>query len=535
MNMTDKSINRGNNFLAAALYKLVPIIFLIIGIYVFFGPIITSKFDYIWADDCDGLYQMYIYEHIYLFLKHESPHLSLFSPPFFFPNKDTLLYCDTFLSISPIYIFFRHFFTESISFSLLLMTAITLDYTVLYFLLRNKFKFNIFASTIGAYILTFSVFNYVNLTYDHHSQLLYTFFLLISLYALLSINKHNSLIKNIFCVNVFYIFIVLSVYCTYVLTWYYCFSIFIFCLGMLLFKKSRRKLFIFIRRFYLLFILNIIPALILLSPLVYHYLQTGRIGWWYYSTLTIGGFLTNYSIYFAPLQHLNNPQSIEHNSSVEYITFIIGLIGIWQSKKYRKPLFAFLIIIFLLAISFKNYAYSIWMYIHQYFPGANGIRTNERIIIIFHFIMAFGCANFINNIVNSKNSIKKIVLGILISAVICVGQLSFLKGYGYTQAVNIYDNVIKVRFMDLDRYSQLIQDNKCEVIQFKFNLPDEGQLTEAFNDALTMNVMWLALKNKVYIINGYSSYVPGNVEDKLTPEMKKKVCTFEETFNRIWL
>ena len=89
--------------------------------------------------------------------------------------------------------------------------------------------------------------------------------------------------------------------------------------------------------------------------------------------------------------------------------------------------------------------------------------------------------------------------------------------------------------MDLDRYSQLIQDNKCEVIQFKFNLPDEGQLTEAFNDALTMNVMWLALKNKVYIINGYSSYVPGNVEDKLTPEMKKKVCTFEETFNRIWL
>ncbi len=517
--MIKKDIITKNFFL-----KFIPLIFLLFGLVLFFGKIFINNFHFFFADEADGTLHIYLLEHNYLFLRQQFPHLSLFNPPFFYPNTNVLFYTDPYITITPIYAFFRQFFNETTSFSSLLIFTVILNYFSLFFLLKNKLNLNFLASSTGAYLFTFSVFNYIQITHEHHTQLIYTFFIIISLYSILSIKKQNSVYKNIFWANMFYINIVLSVYNSFAITWYYCFALIIYFLSMLIFRKTRKRLIIFLKRFGLLLIINIVPSLIILTPLIYKYNQLGNFHWSYYSTPTLQEFFSNYSIYNYPFKEMNFTTIIEKDSGLEFLTLIIGLIGIWCCKTYRKALFACMLILFVLAIKINDF--SLWEYIYRYFPGANGIRTNQRIIILFHFLISAGCAYFINTYISKNtNSIKKIIFISVISVLLCIGQIPYIQGYGFNYK-DIY-NAVNNQYMDVEKYSNLIKEKGCKIIYFDFTFPQEDIENWSIDTAYTTKAMWIAMKNNVYIINGYSGFKPEKYDRELTQKEKSSLCTFK--------
>ena len=396
----------------------------------------------------------------------------------------------------------------------------------MFFLLKNKLKLNIYASTIGAYLFAFSVFNNIQITVEHHTQLIYTFFVIISLYSLLSLKKQNSLYKNIFWTNMFYINIVFSVYNSYAITWYYCFALIVFSFSMLLFKKTRRRLIFFLKRFGILLTVNIIPALFLLSPLAYKYSQLGNFHWEYYHTPSLKEIFSNYSIFNYPFREMyNSTVAFERNSGVEYLTLLFGLIGIWQFKTYRKVLFASMVIIFICIIKSVG-GFSLWEYIHLYFPGANGMRVNHRIVCLAHFIMAVGCAYFINTFIQkNQKSIKKVSAVIILSIVLCIGQIPYLKSQGYNYH-NIYD-FVNDSIMDVEKYSNLIKEKGCKIIYFDMVFPQEEIDCCDIASVYAEKAMWVAMKNNVYILNGYSGFEPEKYDRELTEQEKASMCTFK--------
>lgn len=507
----------------------LPVIFLLLGLVAVFGKVFVNHFHFFYSDEADGMLHIYILEHNYLFLRHQFPHLNLFSPPFYYPNANVLFYSDPFISITPIYAFFRLFFNESVSFNSLLITTMVLNYILTFFLFKNKFKLNIFASSVGAYLFAFSVFNYIQVTHEHHTQLIFTFFILLSLYSLLSLDKRNSTAKNVFWANMFYLNIVLSVYSSYAITWYYCFALFVIFISMLMFKKTRKRLKLFLNRFGILLTVNIIPALLLLAPLAYKYSQLNNFHWAFYFTPYIDEFFANYSIFNYPFKRFNYTNVIELNSGVEYLTLIFGLIGLRFFKTYRKAIYTCLLILFLLTI--KIYNFSLWEYVYSYFPGANGMRTNHRILILFHFFMATGCALFINNFISRKaNSIKIKVAVSILAIVLCIGQIGYPNSYGYNY-INLYD-AVNNEVMDIEKYSKQIKDNNCKIVYFSFDFTREQIDTLGIDSAYTTKAMWIANKNKVYIMNGYSGYTPSQFDRELTEEEKASLCILKVNYNK---
>ncbi len=505
------------------LSKFIPLIFLAFGIWVFFGPIFLKHFGQYWAAEGDGLFHIYILEHNYQYILQNFPHCNLFNPPFYYPNNNVLLYSDPYISVTPFYAIFRQFLNEAQSFTFLLILTHILNYCGLYFILKNKLKLNIFASSAGAYLFVFSTFNQMQLTYEHHSQMIYSFFIMLSLYALFSINKHNTLFKNIFWVNLFYISIVLSVCNAYAITWYYCFSLILYSFSMLLFKRTRKQLIIFIKRFWCILLFGIIPALILLYPMIHHYLEMNNFHWEYYGTPTIREFFTNFSIYNSFMSKFNITPFAEKNCGTEYLTALIAIFGISRFKYQRKAIFAFLIILFLLIINIKGF--TLWEYIFRYFPGANGIRTNQRILVVYNFFAAFGCAYFINNFIKVHNKKLAAKLSImLLTAILCIGQISYIQGFGY-ENYDVYDSVNN-HIMDIEKYSKIIKERNCKLTLFYFNKL-ESEYSGMIQDAYSVKAMWIAMKNKVYTLNGYSGYAPNQSDRPLTKEEEASLCAFE--------
>ena len=503
----------------------IPLIFLIIGILVNFYPVIMSHFHLFWADDTDGLLHIYLLEHNLSWFLQQYPHLSLFNPPFFYPDKNVLLYSDPYITATPFYALFRIFFDEKNSFTFLLMLVMALDFGMFYILLKNKFKLNILASSIGAYIFAFSLFNQIQLTVNHHSQMIYLFFVVISLYALLSVNKHNTLRQNCVWVIMFYLFIILSVYNVYAITWYYCFSLFLFMLSMLFFKRPRRKLIIFIRRFGKLFAVGLFSAMLMLFPLVSHYLQFNVV-WGDFSTNTINDFFKNYSLYNLVVKPLSYDDIVEHNSGVEYFTLFLGLWGIYYFKRFRGVLFLFLLVLFLLSTEIGNM--NLWYYIFNYFPGANGMRMNQRIIVVFYSVMAFGCAVMINDLCRyEKRKILNSLFVFCVSFSLCLFQETYLPKIIFW-GNDIYNTISTTSIkVDVDKYSKLIQERNCKIISLNFLKEGKDEYPENWVDILNMKVMWVAQKNKVYTLNGYSGYKPEEPSRKLTAEEEAVLCRFK--------
>lgn len=486
-------------------------LFLFVGIFLFFNPIFSSGWDTIPSSLLDGKLTNYIYEHIYLYFAGTNPlHNSLWSMPFFYPLKNTLAMSDSLLSTAPIYMFFRTFFDYAISYTMTVISFSVLNYVVFYFILR-KLKFSKLLSSLGAFLYAFS--------YNHkithlHVQLLIQFFFLATVLSMLYVSKHNSKKLN------FFLFIFASAsYCMGLYSSFYMgFLFLVFVLVALLItlcnRIYRRKLKIFIIRYWKEFIAAILCAAVFLIPMAKMYLSTGisrSYGEVFINLPVLSEYFTGHSYLvktFFPsmLEEIN----IEKSLIFTYVLFAFGLFGLLKFKKYGFLLFLSVVICMLLPLKIVSLGYfSLWKVVYHVVPGAIGIREPIRMVLLINPFLVLGFIKFL-----STSKWKKNVL-IFLSIIVLAEQYCtvYYLHRSYSEEMetrNILGEILlpkNCRYLDVDIDIDVAPGNFYGYVQA---------------DIARIDLMWFASEHGLYFISGYSglSEEDGHV-NRAREELKK--------------
>ena len=171
----------------------------------------------------------------------------------------------------------------------------------------------------------------------------------------------------------------------------------------------------------------------------------------------------------------------EMSLSCGFVTMIIGLLGIYSLKKYRKLIF---IVISIIVIVFT--IKPIFILCYKLIPAFGSIRSNARIVLILLPIIAIGLAEFIK-----KYSNKKIILFFII-LLICVEQIPNISHSKFTKSQNN------------QRVEQYKLKPQCKILLLDYTEKTNGQ----YDIDYETDAMWVALKYKIKTFNGYSGYIP---------------------------
>ena len=124
----------------------------------------------------------YLLEHSYLWLRDIPLHRDLWTPPFFYPTRDTFAFSDTLLGAAPLYWFWRLAgIPADTSFQLWLVTCFPINFAVFFVFLRRTFSLAVVPSTIGAFLYAFGAPRVSDIG---HPQLLPHFFTIVALMVL---------------------------------------------------------------------------------------------------------------------------------------------------------------------------------------------------------------------------------------------------------------------------------------------------------------------------------------------------------------
>ena len=460
---------------------------LVLGVIIFSYPVFITFFKYLPGHLGDGRLINYFLEHGYLFLHQNKLHTSLFDMPFYFPNTNTLSYSDMMLGGMILYIPIREIIKDPQN-ALLVWFFITciLNYYSMYFLLKKVFKFNEIPSSIGALIFAFSSPRQNQII---HLQYMTQFYMILCFICFFSININKSKIYNNFCCLGGIIFFNLQIYSSFYLGWYMLYGFLIGLFIFILFRNLRIQLIDFIKAFYKEIILYSILLIILLTPLIKHYIAVGsQFIFDKNNIVSLFGFLSSNSFFdkkiydFSYLFIGENRENFQNIVGIGFFTTIIFLIGLLYKNSYKKYLI-FFIMFSLLFFTDEN----LYKVLYTYFPGATAIRCSPRIIFLLLPVFSYIIANFFE-----KVRINKYFLSFIILIILC--EMVYKEPFYYwTRSAHI---------SDLKEYN--IPKN-CKIIYYDFKVNEDYDI---YLGDYNMGVMWKSIYTGTYTINGYTGYEP---------------------------
>lgn len=448
---------------------IYPIFFLLIGLIIFFYPVIFINKGLMPGDLGDCRFINYILEHYYLFLKGNELHNSLWNLPVFFPYKNTLAYSDILLGGALIYAPIRLFFGAQTSFQIWLVVCCILNYFSFYILLKQVFKFKSLPSSLGAFLFAFSLVRYSQI---YHTQLFLQFFSIFSLICFLSIKKENSKTKNSWLFLSAAALIALQLYSSFYLGWFMIFGGIVYFIILFCFKNERKKLIEFIKFYKFEIIISLSFFIFIMLPLLYHYLTVGKEFGFYLSKLNIKYFINSESLIDILLFKTPFSRNCESNIGIGIFTSITVILGIIFNKEKRKFIFLFFFILTLIfgILSLKAVIYLV-------FPGASAIRAVERVVFLFLIFYCWALANFLSKFKNKAFIFFVIFLTVM-------EQIPYKANYDWTK----------------EEHNQRIQAYKiektCKVLTYDIRVQPDW--------AYILDIMWMATGNNVYTTNGYS-------------------------------
>ncbi|MBQ9245543.1 hypothetical protein IJ182_04675 [bacterium] len=467
------------------LKNYIHIFILALGLLIFCYPLVFSLFKYLPGNLGDARYINYILEHAYLFIHQTNLHTSFFDLPIFFPHTNTLSYSDMMIGGMILYIPIREIIKDPQNALLIwfILTSI-LNYYSMYILLRKIFNFNKMSSAIGALIFAFSTPKQNQIG---HLQFQTQFYMILSVILFLSINYNKSKSHNLFCFLLCSIFFVIQIYSSFYLGWFMLYGMLIYCIVATVSRKLRPKFLFFIKTYIYEIILNIIIGLILLIPLIKHYLAVGiEFDYNSQNLVSLIGFFTSNSIVDNNILNLSylfigeNEEYWENVFGIGYITFIAATIGLFYRNKHNKNILLF----FILSLSFFVIS-PLNKLLYMIYPGTSAIRVSPRIILLLLPIFSYGIANFFEKIKNRK--------------IIYI----FLIFFVFIELIYRYDFYFWSKLSHQENLQNYKIPQNCNIVFFDSEDEEYDNYFEIYNSG----VMWKII-DKVYTHNGYSGYSP---------------------------
>ncbi|MBR1942524.1 hypothetical protein IJ843_02170 [bacterium] len=476
------------------------ILFLILGLVIFFYHTAITGFDLMPGDAGDAMLINYILEHFWLWLHQIPQHQSFWNMPFYYPRENTLAYSDVMIGGGILYIPVRIFCKSPFTAMQIWMTVICfVNYTAFYFLMK-RLKFNSFASAIGAFFFAFGIMRYFKMNHLNYFIQYPTILALICLYFK---NKNKQL-----AYAGFFGFLSLQFWSVYALGYLFCLFGALGSIVAVCFKETRKYVINLIKNDYKELILYGIIFIDSLLPLANHYLMLEQVR--NYDEVLF--FLTNPSIWIRNISLLDSGilnflpkiQHPENCAGIGIFATITAFYGIYLQKTYGKILITTTLCLMVICSKFGDF--SLWHYVYNIFPGANGIRVVSRICFVFLILYCFGIANYIQHFqFTPKNFRLKLVLTLTL-IILIIEQLPT------TEHTYLWSKQFAEYY--INEVSKNIPKN-CKVLYAE----NKNQI-----GAVDLLTMWTASVNNLYSANGSTGILQEKIYEN-TPEYC--VCEFD--------
>ncbi len=478
--------------------------FLLFGLVCFFYPTLSTGFHKIQTDPGDTRFNNYVLEHGYQWVAGNPVHKDFWSPPIFFPTKNTLAYSDILLGAAPFYWFWRMLGIEpDTSFQFWTMVLVTLNFLFMLLILKTGAGFSSFASTIGAYIFAFANIRVVQVG---HPQLLPQFYSLLAVFALikmLSVSRKKAPYSQdtiTSWIYVFFLTVVLQFYASLYLGWFLAFGMTVCLLASLFFQSSRRQVLTLLYDNWKMISIAAAVSGVLLSWMGLHYFEalkqvSGRTwdemdwlvprvqSWFFmgYSNI-LYGWTSNWI-----LSHFRLTQIQEHQLGLGLVTLACSLLGfreMWRTV-WGKVIIVSTLFIFVVSLNFLGYL-SLWRIVQKIYPGGTSIRAVCRVSLLLLIVFSFGVATFLNQI-------KSKWLAYALAGVMCLEQVVVTPSYD------------KKEYRDkVDKIVQQIPAS-CEVFYYANFIPKNSSEPPW---VCQLDAMWAQIRTNKPTLNGYSGNEP---------------------------
>jgi hypothetical protein len=489
------------------------ILFIGLGVVIAFYPTLISRFAFMQTDPGDTRLNNYFLEHSFQLFVNRNYSGGLWSPSFFYPDKNVLAFSENLFGAAPIYWLVRAFYSSDIAFQLWMIAVCILNFLSFAVLMR-RYRVSHLLSVLGAFLFAFSMPRVFKLG---HQQLLPQFFTPLAFLAMWEFVKQPTRKRLALFLLLTYLQVLAGIY----LGWFLLFSLLIFfsiTYGLysedrtkfLAYWRSDRKAIIAITLGWIaLLVITLLPYLeakSVFGPRPYSEVDSmlPRISSWFaVGPGNLWSSLLGWTSKGLPMAH-------EHFLFAGGIVVLLTGLSVYTFLRLRhvltperawivKVCLLVFLVIFCLSLRLP-FGLSLWRIVYSVVPGASVIRGVTRIWTIAYFYLFIAIILSFDSLLKAvviKKGVRIVIVSIL--CLVCISEQIVLNLPSYEKAIYT-KQVEEIRE---------VMSKGCDiayVLVAKSGAP-------FYIDHLS--AMWAGIEANVPVVNGYSGNVPRNYSNIL--------------------
>lgn len=466
-----------------------------IGLWIAFRPTLASYFALLQTDPGDTLLNHYILEHTWKCVSDSGYVGTLWSPPCFYPQPNTLGYSENLLGTAPVYWAYRSKFAELPAYQLWMLTVAALTYVSMTWTLR-RFGVGHMLAALGALVFAFGLPRVNQLC---HQQLLPAMFsppVVYFAWRLLeapTVGVYTALLA----------FVVLQLLASIYLGWFLVLGLVIFLgVGLACNRHARNRWGEFRRDQWRLISFALVVVVAVLATVLIPYMQVNRGFRRHYAEVkpmipSARSWLspTPSSWWVDVLPSVEGPLAHEQHNFPGMVFPVLLLVGVLSGKSKASELPLLLTAGILVALSLAVSDHSLWRFIHSYVPGAKAVRAVARIFSVVYLFAWIGALIPIDRWLRNHGRVGCALAGVLL----IVGAAE-----QYQPRLSAFDPA--PFHAEVARLATELQGASAAYVE-----PERE--THFWTSQIA--AMWAGMKANVPVVNGYSGRAP-----KLYPDVR---------------
>jgi len=386
--------------------RIGPALLCAAGLLIAFHPMVLSGFARTETDPGDTRHLNYVLEHGFRWLLSRPGHRELWSPPVFFPEKNTAAYSETLLGVLPFYAPWRLLGAPpDTALQILVLALALLNFPASFFLLRHSLDLGVLASSMGAFLFSFGS---PRLVHVGHQQLIAQFFTILAVIALVELFRASESpeggSRRRAWIGLLFASLVAQAYACFYLAWFLALALALALTFAVAVPETRRRLFWLLSRHWLAAAACGVASFLAVAPLAEHYLEAEAVlerpifrdaamglpplkAW-----LNLGPYSWLYGSLGRPFLS-DMPFEWEKRLGLGLVTMLAATYGLFRqrSRPGVRVLIATSAALFLLTASFPG-RHTLWRWVFEFVPGATAMRAVSRVALILLVPASIGLA-----------------------------------------------------------------------------------------------------------------------------------------------